>query len=130
LHTGRNPTVGYSILDTVINACQTFQILTAKIGDLVELRLSNVELNDALRQYHSMHFHGYEFFLMAHGFANYVEGNITGINEDISCGNRTGCPFVDFNEEALEQKRRNRSSFIAKNSILVPPQGYAIVRFR
>ena len=77
-----------------------------------------------------MHMHGYEFFLVAHGFANYKDGRIIGDNENISCANHTGCPFVDFNEDVLQRKSRERTSFIAKNSILVPPQGYAIVRFR
>ena len=106
------------------------QILTAKVGDLVEIRLSSLNTYGPGRTYHSMHMHGYEFFLVAHGFANYEDGRIIGDNEDISCINGTGCPFVEYNKDALDRKSRERSSFIAKNSILVPPQGYAIVRFR
>ena len=89
-----------------------------------------MELRNTLRTYHSMHLHGYEFYLMATGYAKYENGTIIGDNEDISCGNRTGCPFVDYNEEILQRQREERVSFIAKNSILVPPQGYAVVRFR
>ena len=96
----------------------------------MEIRLSNLEMYGPVRTYHSMHMHGYEFFLMAHGFATYEKGRIIGDNKNISCRNQTGCPIVDFNENVLKQKSRERSSFIAKNSILVPPQGYAIVRFR
>jgi len=107
-----------------------FKILKANVGDLVELRLSNLETRDSLRTYHSIHLHGYEFFLMAIGYAKYEDGQIIGNNEDISCANQNKCPFVDFNEEVLQRQRQNRVSFIAKNAILVPPQGYAIVRFR
>ena len=106
------------------------KIFTAKIGDLVELRLSNLEPRNSLRTYHSIHLHGYEFFLMAIGYAKYENETIFGDNEDISCGNRPKCPFVDYNEEVLQRQLEERVSFIAKNSILVPPQGYAIVRFR
>lgn len=123
MHAGRAPT--HLLISSI-----KFKIMSAKIGDLVELRLSNLELSLSTRTYHSMHMHGYECFLMATGFANYEEGRLTGNNEDISCGNRTGCPFVDYNEDVLNRQRKTRTSYIAKNSILVPPQGYAIVRFR
>jgi len=89
-----------------------------------------LETRDSLRTYHSIHLHGYEFFLMATGYAKFEDGQIIGNNKDISCANQTKCPFVDFNEEVLQRQRQERVSFIAKNAILVPPQGYAIVRFR
>ena len=74
--------------------------------------------------------HGYEFFLMATGYAKYIDGKIIGDNEDIACEEGTLCPFVTFDEQVLKEQRQARTSFIGKNAILVPPQGYAIVRFR
>jgi hypothetical protein len=105
------------------------QILSANVGDLVELRLSNLEERGSRRSYHSMHMHGYEFFLMSMGFAQYENGTIIGDNENVKC-RKTPCAFLDYDEEVLKRQREERNFYIAKNSILVPPQGYAIVRFR
>jgi hypothetical protein len=71
--------------------------------------------------------HGYEFFLMSMGFAQYENGTIIGDNENVKC-RKTPCAFLDYDEEVLKRQREERNFYIAKNSILVPPQGYAIVR--
>ena len=77
-----------------------------------------------------MHMHGYEFFLMSMGFAEYDgNGTLIGDNKDVKC-QQTPCAFLDYDEQLLKREREKRTSYIAKNSILVPPQGYAIVRFR
>jgi len=110
------------------------QVLTAEVGDLVEIRFIGAETpqNKARRwmwTYHTAHLHGNEFYLMDMGFPKTFEnGSIADINENLKCLN-DACTAHEWNEEVLKE-RRIRSENIAKNTLMLPAQGYSIVRFR
>ena len=79
--------------------------------------------------YHTVHMHGADFFLTNIGFPEtYANGTIKDINSNLNCLNEQ-CTKQQWNEEALNREEV-RGHFIAKNTLLLPAQGYTIVRFR
>ena len=114
---------------------QCTQVLTAEVGELIELRLVGTEHPDSwrrkLRTYHTVHLHSHDFYLMSMGFPQLFDnGTIAGLNENLHCVN-SACTVHEWNEEALQEALQNqRDDHIAKNTLMLPSQGYAIVRFR
>ena len=70
-----------------------------------------------------------EFFVTNMGFPKqFSNGTISGMNENIKCLNEA-CTTHIWDEKALRDEETN-SDYIMKNTILLPPEGYVIVRFR
>jgi hypothetical protein len=83
--------------------------------------------------YHSIHLHGYEYFVTDIGFgdANQTTGFIKGTNPTINCkDNDIRCMHVEFDEKMLREKRSSRDDYIAKNTVIVPAMGYVVFRLR
>ncbi|CAG5076451.1 Oidioi.mRNA.OKI2018_I69.PAR.g8463.t1.cds [Oikopleura dioica] len=81
--------------------------------------------------YHAFHLHGYEFFVQELGFPRLDQhGNIIGLDDALSCTGGTRCPKVEYREDILKKRRVHNLNTVAKNTILVPAMGYAIVRFK
>ena len=55
-------------------------------------------------------------------------GKIVDISEDVTCMN-DACTEHEWNEINLKQKRIE-GPLLGKNTLLIPTQGYTIVRFR
>lgn len=120
--------------DVPVSGLKCTQVMTAEVGDLVELRLIGAEspTNEARRlmwTYHTVHIHGNDYYLTNMGFPEtFANGSIAGINKNLECLNEA-CTKHKWNEAALE-KEEIQGHFISKNTLLLPAQGYSIVRFR
>ena len=79
--------------------------------------------------YHTVHMHGADFFLTNMGFPEtYPNGTIKEISRNLECLNDQ-CTKQWWNEQALKREEVS-GNYIAKNTLLLPAQGYTIVRFR
>jgi hypothetical protein len=83
--------------------------------------------------YHSIHLHGYEYFVTDVGFGtiNQTTGFIEATNPSFRCkDNGMRCMHTEFDESMLQQKRseRKNTDYIAKNTVVVPAMGYVVFR--
>ncbi|CAG5111666.1 Oidioi.mRNA.OKI2018_I69.chr2.g5946.t1.cds [Oikopleura dioica] len=112
------------------------QIFTVQKDELVEIRISAAheitnENSPYEWTYHALHLHGYEFFVQELGFPRLDEHRkIIGLDDALTCIGGSRCPRVEYREDILKTRRLRSKNTVAKNTILVPAMGYAIVRFR
>ncbi|CBY11575.1 unnamed protein product [Oikopleura dioica] len=79
--------------------------------------------------YHTAHLHGHDMFLIDMGFPEtYKNGSIKSMSKFLKCDN-PACTMHQWKEDKIA-KRVNFDRPIQKNTILLPAQGYAIVRFK
>ena len=94
----------------------------------VELVLMNYILNQQLSvlQAHPVHLHGHHFRVVKVGYGNCTSG--TCFNPDIDCAN----VYCDYNVRWAGGTRpvdTNNTRAATKDTIIVPPGGYVVIRF-
>ena len=108
-------------------------VVNVDLGEVVEIRIVNTNnMNDPHRTYHTVHLHGYEFYVTHVGFPVLENGQINVGTENVAKGIRCvdeKCVSHDWNETELESSRV-KSPFIRRNTILMASQGFTIIRFR
>merc|ERR1712062_266816 len=108
-------------------------VVNVDLGEVVEMRIVNTNnMNDPHRTYHTVHLHGYEFYVTHVGFPVLENGKINvgteNVAKGITCVDEK-CVSHDWNETELESSRV-KSPFIRRNTILMASQGFTIIRFR
>jgi FtsP/CotA-like multicopper oxidase with cupredoxin domain len=77
---------------------------------------------------HPVHLHGHSFYVLRMAFGQFdpITGLLKGQNPDISCVANTSCSLASWQagQPPINTYRPPR-----KDTLLVPPYGYAIVRF-
>jgi FtsP/CotA-like multicopper oxidase with cupredoxin domain len=108
------------------NTCNCTHFLNITLGHTIQLVLANMG-NHAYGM-HPIHLHGHSFHVLRIGFPPHdpVTGLMTGQNSDIFCTANTSCALAQWAKGRPPLKLQRP---VRKDTIVVPPGGYAVVRF-
>lgn len=113
------------------NGCKCTHTINLGEGQIVQLVLTNYESNhDGQYSAHPIHLHGYSFALLKLGFGQLdpATGLPLGDNPDVNC-TTPNCSWTQWTTDN-PRARMNMERPPLKNTVLVPAQGYAVVRIK
>ncbi|KAL5722774.1 laccase [Ranunculus cassubicifolius] len=97
-----HPTINEALLPLVITDKKETRVKRLKYNSVVEIVLQNKAV--VASESHPMHFHGFDFYILAQGFGNY--------------------------DASKDSKKFNTANPQLRNTIAVPRGGWAVIRFR
>lgn len=109
-----------------LHSCNCTHILDIPYNQTIQLVLANMGPNAF--GMHPIHLHGHSFHVLRVGYPSFdpVTGLMTSQNKDISCVANTSCSLASW---AFGPPRLNTDRPPRKDTVVVPPGGYAVVRF-
>ena len=110
---------------TCEDGCHCTHILDIPNNKTIQMVLTNYHFFTA---HHNIHLHGHSFAVMKVGFPSFNE--TTGLqmdpNDDVICDS-TACAHASWNGQRAGLKSEKP---VVKDTVVVPAQGYAVIRFR